>query len=65
MKVHAIGCFGEDVVKLVISAKEGEVCSSNIFTALMCQGQKSVTYSHYSHMTKVCACVVKWVTESH
>ena len=66
LKAHAIGCFGEEAVKLAITAKEGEARSGNIFTAFARQGQKPVTYTHRGHTnTEVRARVVKWVTESH
>ena len=49
LKAHAIGCFGEEAIKLAITAKEGEACSGNIFTAFARQGQKPVTYTHRGH----------------
>ena len=66
LKAHAIGCFGEEAVKLGISAKDAEARSGNIFNTFAHQGQKPVTYTHRSHTnTEVRARVVKWVTKSH
>ena len=66
LKAHAIGCFGDEAVKLAISAKEIESRSGSIFTAFARQGQKHVAYSHRAHTnTEVRAHIVKWVTENN
>ena len=40
LKAHAIGCFGEEAVKLAISAKAGEARSGNIFSVFVRQGPR-------------------------
>ena len=67
LKAHAIKCFGEEAVKIVTSAKDVEVRTTQlIFVAFAHQGQVPRNPSLHPHTNlQACAHIVKWVTENN
>ena len=49
LKTHAISCWGEEAVRLVLAGKEPTSRSGSIFSAFAHQGQHRVTVSHCLH----------------
>ena len=66
LKHYATRCFGEDAINAAIAGKQASEHNGSIFVLFACKEKQLVKYSHHAHMNpKVCAHLVKWVTENN